>query len=117
MAVPESQAPAAAVEAMRAYHPKRVLNDLPFGGYLIWRQIPVFVDGRAELYGEAFDIAFYRAMQLKDVNELLDMLSKWDIDAVLLTPHTPAVGLLDRTGGWRRVYADQNAVLHVRTPN
>ena len=117
MAVPESQAPVAAVEAMRAYHPKRVLNDLPFGGYLIWRQIPVFVDGRAELYGEAFDIAFYRAMQLKDVNELLDMLSKWDIDAVLLTPQTPAVGLLDRTSGWRRVYADQNAVLHVRTPN
>ena len=117
MAVPEDQAPAAAVEAMRAYQPKRVLNDLPFGGYLIWRQIPVFVDGRAELYGEAFDIAFYRAMQLKDVNELLGMLRKWDIDAVLLTPHTPAVGLLDRTVGWRRVYADQNAVLHVRTPN
>ncbi len=102
---------------MRAYQPKRVLNDLPFGGYLIWRQIPVFVDGRAELYGEAFDIAFYRAMQLKDVNELLGMLSKWDIDAVLLTPQTPAVGLLDRAVGWRRVYADQNAVLHVRTPN
>jgi len=115
MAVPEHQAPAAAVEAMRAYQPKRVLNDLPFGGYLIWRQIPVFVDGRAELYGEAFDIAFYRAMQLKDVNELLGMLKKWEIDAVLLTPHTPAVGLLDRIGGWRRVYADQNAVLHVRT--
>ncbi len=56
-------------------------------------------------------------MQLKDVNELLDMLSKWDIDAVLLTPQTPAVGLLDRTSGWRRVYADQNAVLHVRTPD
>jgi hypothetical protein len=117
IAVPESQAPAAAVEALRAHHPKRVLNDLPFGGYLIWRQIPVFVDGRAELYGEAFDMAFYRAMQLKDVNELLDILKKWDIDAVLLTPNTPAVGLLDHIGGWRRAYADGNAVLHVRTGN
>jgi len=115
MAVPESQAPAAAVEALKAHGGKRVLNDLPFGGYLIWRQIPVFVDGRAELYGEAFDMAFYRAMQLKDVNELLDMLKKWEIDAVLLTPHTPAVGLLDHIGGWRRAYADGNAVLHVRT--
>ena len=56
------------------------------------RQIPVFVDGRAELYGEAFDMAFYRAMQLKDVNGLLDILDKWNIDAVLLTPSTPAVG-------------------------
>ncbi|MCA6115284.1 hypothetical protein J6524_10300 [Bradyrhizobium sp. WSM 1738] len=116
-APPESQSPAAAVDVLKAHNPKRVLNDLPFGGYLIWRQIPVFVDGRAELYGEAFDMAFYRAMQLKDVNGLLAMLKKWDIDAVLLTPHTPAVGLLDNIGGWRRAYADENAVLHVRTAN
>jgi hypothetical protein len=36
---------------------------------------------------------------------------------VLLTPSTPAVSLLDHIGGWRRVYADENAVLHVRTGN
>ena len=116
-APPERHSPAAAVDALKAHNPKRVLNDLPFGGYLIWRQIPVFIDGRAELYGEAFDIAYYRAMQLKDVNQFLDILKRWDIDAVLLTPHTPAVGLLDHIGGWRRVYADDNAVLHVRAAN
>jgi hypothetical protein len=33
-----------------AGNPKRVLNDLPFGGYLISRGVPVFIDGRAELY-------------------------------------------------------------------
>ena len=112
---PENQSPAAAVDALKAHHPKRVLNDLPFGGYLIWRQMPVFIDGRAELYGEAFDVAYYRALQLKDVNQFLDILKAWDIDAVLLTPSTPAVGLLDNIGGWRRAYADGNAVLHVRT--
>lgn len=116
-APPESQSPAAAVDALKAQNSKRVLNDLPFGGYLIWREIPVFVDGRAELYGEAFDVAYYRAMQLKDVSGFLDMLKTWNIDAVLLTPHTPAVGLLDNIGGWRRAYADENAVLHVRTTN
>jgi hypothetical protein len=116
-APPENRAPAAAVDALKAHNPRRVLNDLPFGGYLIWRQIPVFVDGRAELYGEAFDVAYYRAMQLKDVNQFLDILKTWDIDAVLLTPHTPAVGLLDHIGGWRRAYADENAVLHVRAAN
>ncbi|NOJ41723.1 hypothetical protein [Bradyrhizobium australiense] len=117
LAPPESQSPSAAVDALKAHNPKRVLNDLPFGGYLIWRQIPVFIDGRAELYGEAFDIAYYRAMQLKDVKQFLDILKNWEIDAVLLTPHTPAVGLLDNLAGWRRAYADENAVLHVRTAN
>jgi hypothetical protein len=116
-APPERQSPAVAVDVLKARNPKRVLNDLPFGGYLIWRQMPVFIDGRAELYGEAFELAYYRALQLKDVNQFLDILKTWEIDAVLLTPATPAVGLLDNIGGWQRIYSDENAVLHVRTPN
>jgi len=116
-APPERQSPAAAVDVLKARNPKRVLNDLPFGGYMIWRQMPVFIDGRAELYGEAFEMAYYRALQLKDVGLFLDLLKTWEIDAVLLTPATPAVGLLDNIGGWQRIYSDDNAVLHVRTPN
>lgn len=114
---PEVQSPAAAIEALQARHPKRVLNDLPFGGYMIWQKMPVYIDGRAELYGEAFEMAYYRALQLKDVNQFLDILKTWDIDAVLLTPATPAVGLLDNIPGWQRVYSDRYAVLHVRKPN
>jgi hypothetical protein len=34
---------------------------------------------------------------------------------VLLTPSTPATKLLDHLDGWQRVYADDNAVVHVRT--
>jgi len=116
-APPSVQSPAAAIDALQARHPKRVLNDLPFGGYMIWRKMPVFIDGRAELYGEAFEMAYYRALQLKDVNQFLEILKTWEIDAVLLTPATPAVGLLDNIAGWQRVYSDRNAVLHVRTGN
>jgi hypothetical protein len=82
---------------------------------MIWRQMPVFIDGRAELYGETFEVAYYRALQLRDVNGFLNLLKTEKIDAVLLTPSTPAVGLLDNIGGWERVYSDGNAVLHVRT--
>jgi hypothetical protein len=112
---PASQSPAAAVDALLQRNPKHILNDLPFGGYLISRQIPVFIDGRAELYGEAFEMGYYRALQLKDVNLLIDMLKSYDIDAVLLTPATPAATLLDHLDGWQRVYSDATAVLHVRT--
>jgi hypothetical protein len=114
---PVVQSPAAAVDALLQRNPKHILNDLPFGGYLISRQIPVFIDGRAELYGEAFEMAYYRAVQLKDVNLLLDMLKNYDIDAVLLTPATPAASMLDHLDGWRRVYSDQTAVVHVRVAN
>ena len=112
---PANQAPAAAVEVLKAHNAKRIMNDLPFAGYLISQGIPVFVDGRAELYGEAFEMAYYRSMQLRDVGLFLDLLKNYDIDAVLLTPETPAVTLLDHIGGWQRVYSDENAVVHIRT--
>lgn len=114
---PTNQSPAAAVDMLKARNAKHVLNDLPFGGYLIWRQMPVFIDGRAELYGERFEMAYYHALQLTDVNGLLDLLKNYDIDAVLLRPATPAAKLLDHLGGWQRVYSDEMAVLHIRTGN
>jgi hypothetical protein len=114
---PAVQSPAAAVDMLSSRNPKRILNDLPFGGYLIWRHVPVFIDGRAELYGESFEMAYYRALQLKDVAGLLDLLKRYDIDAVLLTPATPAAGLLDHLNGWQRIYADDYAVVHVRVPD
>lgn len=112
---PAVQSPAAAVDVLKQRNVKRVLNDLSFGGYLIWREIPVFIDGRAELYGEHFGLAFHRALQLQNVNLLPTLLEKYDIDAVLLPPSTPAVSLLDGLDGWQRVYSDDNAVVHVRT--
>jgi hypothetical protein len=111
---PKSKSPAAAVETIKAHNLRRVLNDRAFGGYLIWRQMPVFIDGRAELYGEKFSMAYYNALELKDVGKFLGLLKDHDIDAVLLQPGAPAAGLLDHLDVWRRVYADDVAVLYVR---
>ena len=112
-----TQSPAAAVDVLKQRNARRILNDLPFSGYLIARGVPVFVDGRAELYGEAFVMKYFHALQLKDVNLLLGLLKDYDIDAVMLTPTTPAVTFLDHLDGWQRVYADEYAVVHVRKTN
>jgi hypothetical protein len=109
-----TQSPAAAVDALKSRNPRRVLNDLQFGGYLISRGVPVFVDGRAELYGEQFDMNLFKALQLKDVNLLFDILKRYDIDAVMLTPATPAAGLLAHLAGWQRIHADESAVVYLR---
>jgi hypothetical protein len=111
---PDSQSPAAAVEAVKAHDLRRVLNDRAFGGYLIWRRMPVFIDGRAELYGEKFTMTYYNALELKDVGQFLRLLKEHDIDGLLLQPGTPALGLLDHLGGWRKVYADDTAILYAR---
>ena len=111
---PAINSPVAAVDVLKASHATRVLNDAFFGGYLIWRDVPVFIDGRAELYGEQFVMNYFHALFLKDPNVLYDILKTYDIDALLLKKDTPASLLVDHLDGWQRAYSDETAVLHLR---
>ena len=104
-----------AVQALRDHGARRVLNDYFFGGSLIAADVPVFIDSRAELYGEQFILAYNSALQLQDIGKFLALLDDYRIDAVLLGPSSPAVHLLDRLDGWRRVYGDVEAVVFMRT--
>jgi len=112
---PAINSPVAAVDVLKASPAKRVLNDAFFGGYLIWRDVPVFIDGRAELYGEQFVMKYFHALFLKDPNALYEILKTYDIDALLLKKDTPASLLVDHLDGWQRAYADELVVLHLRT--
>jgi hypothetical protein len=108
--------PAAAVAAVKASGKTRILNSYDFGGYLIASGLKPYIDGRTELYGEAFVVRHDHAINLQDVGAFLQLLQDDHIDVTLLTPNTPAIGLLDRLPDWKRVYADGIAVVHVRTP-
>jgi len=108
---------APAVAALKEHGVSRVLNDYDFGGYLIWTGIPVAIDGRTELYGERFMVEVDDAMMLKTPNALFDLLASQRIDATLLRPQTPAAQLLDHVDGWKKAFADDNAVVHVRDPS
>jgi hypothetical protein len=110
-----SQAPAAAVELLKQRQAKRIFNSYEFGGYLISAGVPAFIDGRAELYGEKFVVNFFEAVEARKVPELLRMLDDYQIDATLLVPASPAAQVLDHVAGWKRLYADDTAVIHVRT--
>jgi hypothetical protein len=92
----------------------RIFNSYGFGGYLIVRDIRPFVDGRSELYGEKFLMDYFAAEDGRDVSGLLRMLDDNRIDATLLTPDSPAAQMLDHIKGWKRIYGDKIAVVHVR---
>jgi hypothetical protein len=112
---PDIEMPAAALAAVAA---KRVtgpvLNDYGFGGYLIFEGIPPFIDGRAELYGDEFIKRYVQAMLLES-DELPKLLDQYGIAWTLIAPQRPAALLVDHLPGWRRFYADDIAVVHVRT--
>jgi hypothetical protein len=90
-----------------------VFNNEGFGGYLIFRGIPTFIDGRAELYGNAFLDSYLRAERGDEVT-LSQLLDRYGITWTLLKPQQGAVSRLDALPGWRRVYADAEAVIHIR---
>ncbi|MCW5692033.1 MAG: hypothetical protein KIT48_06685 [Pseudolabrys sp.] len=107
--------PAAATAAVKASGKTHLLNSYDFGGYLIAQGVRPFIDGRTELYGADFFLRYDAAVNLKNVAAFERLLQERAIDVTMLAAGTPAVGLLDRTPGWTRAYADDVAVVHVRT--
>jgi hypothetical protein len=111
-------APTRPISAVAAVPPaiaaRPVLNDYSFGGYLIGQGVPVFVDGRADLYGDAF-LRDYARLMAPDRAQLARTLEERHIGWTILIPGSPAESAMDETPGWRRLSADRWAVVHVRT--
>ena len=107
----------APISALRAVPPelraKPVLNDYAFGGYLIFEHVRPFIDGRAELYGDAM-MSLYGRLQAGDDADVESALERYGIAWTIFAPDSRMVAILDRKPGWRRLYADATAVVHVR---
>ena len=107
-------APAAAIAAARsAGLTGHVFNSVRFGGYLMFVGIPTFVDGRADLFGDAF-LQRYVAATSAVGHALPDLLDRYEVQWTLLEPQAPAVSLLDLLPGWERVYTGPEATIHRR---
>jgi len=91
-----------------------VFNAYRFGGYLIHRGVRPFIDGRADMYGDAFFAAYLKARG--EGGPALDRtLARYRIDWTLLETGEPLIREMDAKPGWRRVWSDRYAVIHVRT--
>ncbi|CAL79376.1 conserved hypothetical protein; putative membrane protein [Bradyrhizobium sp. ORS 278] len=108
--------PVAAVVELKKLNLARVLNDYDFGGYLIASGVAPFIDGRTELYGEKFFVDHNAASGLMEPDNLFRLLKDYDIEATLLRTQSAATKLLDHVDGWQKVYADDIATIHLRSP-
>lgn len=109
-----NMSPAAAVQALKQHQAKRVFNDYDFGGYLISQGVAPYIDGRTELYGEKFVVEHSAARGLRNPASFFELLERHKIDATLLRRKTPGAQLLDQIDGWRKVFTDDDVVVHVR---
>lgn len=108
--------PREAVDFLRSRNlPQPIYNEYHWGGYLIWRLYPnyrVFIDGRADVYGDAFFEEFM-ATHAGEKN-WKENLSKHGVGTVLITPDCPLASLLREESTWENVFEDQQAVIFVR---
>lgn len=105
--------PRAAIAAVpAALRGAPVFNSYSFGGPLILNGIAPFIDGRADMYGDAFTFRS-RAIEDGDAAAFRRAVDRWGIAWTILYPGTRLVKVLDRDPDWHRIYADEWAVIHV----
>jgi hypothetical protein len=108
--------PTAAMEFMRVHQPLQPLyNEYHWGGYLIWKLSPdyrVFIDGRADVYGDAFFEEFM-ATHAGETN-WQESLNKYGVRTVLVKPDASLASLLRQDPKWTIVFEDSQAIIFVR---
>lgn len=105
--------PIAAVAFMEHEHPPEpIMNHYNWGGYFIWKLYPryhVFMDGRADVYGDAFMTDFGSCYYLND--NWKRTLQRWSIRTIVLPPDAPLITALRSSPQWQQVFADSQAVI------
>lgn len=92
-----------------------LLNNYAFGGYLIWTNQKVFVDGRSDPYERGGALADYLYITHL-MPGAFTVLDRYGIQSCLLAPDEPLATALAALPGWQKVASDKVSVLYVRRP-
>lgn len=90
-----------------------VLNGYDAGGLLISRGVRTYIDGRTDLYGDAF-VKRYKAIIGGDQAAIDQAISQYGITWTFLPTESGAVDKFNVMPGWRRLYSDKFVTVHVR---
>jgi len=108
--------PADALAWLRQERPSAPLfNPYNWGGYLIWHLYPdyrVFVDGRADLYGDDFLFQYAQVALAKPGWEAI--LDRYGVQTALVEAKSPLVGAMAASPAWEPLYEDGRALVFRR---
>jgi len=91
-----------------------VLNGYSFGGPLILAGIRPYIDGRAEMYGDAF-FADYVEITDGNIAAFNRAVQRYDIRWTMLpVSEKELIERIEASGEWRRIYSDDVGVIDVR---
>ncbi|MGR9086426.1 MAG: hypothetical protein ACU841_05045 [Gammaproteobacteria bacterium] len=89
-----------------------VLNSYGISIHLIHYGYPVFIDSRAELYGDPFIKSYFKTIKLeKGAQPLLNLIRNYDISWIIFETKLPIVAYLGERPEWRPIYSDKYITL------
>ncbi len=89
-----------------------IFHEYDWGGYLIWRGVPTFIDGRADMYGDDF-IYFYMQTNTRAA-DWEEPLERYQVDTILTRTEGGLAVLLDLDERWQLTYEDPLARIYRR---
>jgi hypothetical protein len=113
----DAEFPTAALEFMQQQHLKgRIFNDYPWGGYMEWYapELKPLVDTRTDIF--IYNGVFADYLRVTANDHSFQILDRYKIEYVLLSPQRPLIYLLENSPAWREIYADKVATLFERVP-
>jgi hypothetical protein len=116
ISLPATNHPADAVAHLQKTRPSgKMFNKYSWGGYLIYElkaSEKVFIDGRADMYGEKIFSDYQKIVSLD--SEMENLLDEYDIGWVFYPTGSVLIRYLKMSGKWEENYTDEKATILVR---
>ena len=103
------------VEVLEKEKPERLFNMYDFGGELIYHDIPVFIDGRADLYGK-YNYKDYLELSMLQ-KDPVPLIQKYDFDYFLVKKDYPITFYLKNQDEYECIYQKKEILLYKKIVN
>lgn len=100
------------IEFIKKEKPARMLNSYTWGGYLIYKNIPVFIDGRADLYSKNIYPDYIHIDYIR--NDFKSLLNKYEFDVIMYPKDSKLNLYLSDSKDFKLIYSDSITVIYTR---
>jgi hypothetical protein len=98
------------VSVLKSENPSRLFNMYDYGGELIYNDIPVFIDGRADLYTK-YNYKDY--LNISNLNgDYVKLIEKYNFDYFLVDKDYSINTYLKYNNQYEVIYKDKNVLLY-----
>ena len=97
------------VEFIKSEKPKRLFNMYDYGGELVYNDVPVFIDGRADLYSKYNYKDYLKIVYLN--KNIDDLLNKYNFDYLLISTDYPIYAYLEKNNNYNQIFINKNYVV------